>query len=88
MGSNYKTYKHKYYLMFMNYEDTLIETNFQKTEVSCILWKTIEDCIESIRPYNIEKKSLIMNIDNAINNYSILFRETNFSSYYTSKLDY
>jgi ADP-ribose pyrophosphatase YjhB (NUDIX family) len=88
MGSNYKTYKHKYYLMFMNYEDTLIETNFQKTEVSCILWKTIEDCIESIRPYNIEKKSLIMNIDNALNNYSILFRETNFSSYYTSKLDY
>lgn len=72
MGTNYKTYKHKYYLMYMNYEDTLMEFKFQKTEVSCLSWKSVEKCIECIRPYNIEKKSLITNIDYALHNYVII----------------
>jgi ADP-ribose pyrophosphatase YjhB (NUDIX family) len=72
MGSNFKSYKHRYYVMFMNYEDTLLETNFQKTEVSCVSWKTVEECIQSIRPYNIEKKTLIYGIDEMLNTYVIL----------------
>jgi len=72
MGSNYKTYKHKYYLMYMNYEDTLVDTNFQKTEVSCLAWKTIEHCIDSIRPYNVEKKCLIKDIDDSLQYYPVV----------------
>jgi ADP-ribose pyrophosphatase YjhB (NUDIX family) len=66
MGSNFKTYKHKYYLMYMNYADTMIKVNFQKSEVSCISWKTMEESVASIRPYNVEKKRLIKNTDNAL----------------------
>ncbi len=69
IGSNYKLYKHKYYLMFMEYNDTLNTNCFQKTEVSKMEWKTYEDCIGSIRPYNIEKKRVITNIHNCLKNY-------------------
>lgn len=65
MGSNYKSYKHKYYLMKMdrNIND---KKQFDKTEVSKIEWKTYNECIECIRPYNLEKKALIKNIYNCL----------------------
>lgn len=62
-GSNYKSYKHKYYIMFMNYENTLDMGEFEKTEVSKMEWKSYDECIECIRGYNIEKKRLITKID-------------------------
>ena len=46
-------------------------SNFQKTEVSKIKWKSLTSCLESIRPYNLEKKHLILNINNILNEYSI-----------------
>jgi ADP-ribose pyrophosphatase YjhB (NUDIX family) len=70
-GSNYKSYKHKYYLMYMKYDDTMVSTNFQKDEVSKMSWKKYEDCISCIRPYNLEKIRLITNINNALNKYSM-----------------
>jgi len=65
-GSNYKSYKHKYFLMYMNYKDTLDASNFQKSEVSKMEWKTIDECIGCIRPYNLEKIKLISNIDKCL----------------------
>ena len=66
MGSNYKTYKHKYYLMYVDnsYLTGLgdLTTRFQKSEVSKIEWKTYEECCECIRGYNLEKQRLITNI--------------------------
>ena len=41
--------------------------NFQKSEVSKLEWKTVEECISSIRPYNLEKKQLIININKRLN---------------------
>ena len=61
-GSNYKSYKHKYFLAFMDDNVDLLE-NFQLTEVSKLDWKSLEECLESIRPYNLEKKQLIININ-------------------------
>jgi 8-oxo-dGTP pyrophosphatase MutT (NUDIX family) len=66
IGSNYKIYKHKYYLMYMKYNDTLINDNFDTSEVSLMEWKTYEKCMEEIRPYNFEKKTLITNIENTL----------------------
>jgi 8-oxo-dGTP pyrophosphatase MutT (NUDIX family) len=70
-GSNYKSYKHKYYLNYMNYEDTLHMDNYEKSEVSKMEWKTFENCIESIRPYNLEKIKLITNVNNMLNTYQL-----------------
>jgi 8-oxo-dGTP pyrophosphatase MutT (NUDIX family) len=88
IGSNYKSYKHKYYLAYMNtdqftnasnYSSASFITqqssrvdnlqNFQRSEVSKIAWKTCEECIELIRPYNLEKKQLIMNINKVLTDY-------------------
>lgn len=71
MGSNYKSYKHKYYLMYMDYMKSLHSHRFAKDEVSSMDWKTYEDCIQCIRPYNLEKKRLITNIEQALNKYII-----------------
>ena len=61
-GSNYKSYKHKYFLTFFDYgnsEVPIIESN----EISETKWKPYTECIASIRPYNLEKKRMLSNID-------------------------
>ena len=45
--------------------------NYQVTEVSKIEWKTLDNCIESIRPYNLEKKKLITNINKVLEEYRL-----------------
>lgn len=68
-GSNYKSYRHKYFLMYMNYsESPELKTSFQRNEVSQIAWKSIDECIEIIRPYNLEKKRMIQNVDFCLKN--------------------
>ena len=72
IGSNHKSYKHKYYLAYMDKpENTNTLANFQKTEVSKMEWKTLDDCLESIRPYHLEKKQLIMNINKVLQEYRL-----------------
>ena len=70
IGTNHKSYKHKYFLAFMNLIDNPLE-NFQKTEVSKLEWKTIDECLEAIRPYNLEKKLLITNINKVLQEYRL-----------------
>jgi len=66
IGSNYKTYKHKYYLMFMEFDASNIIANYDDSEVSLMEWKTFKNCLETIRPYNLEKKKLITRIENTL----------------------
>jgi len=70
VGSNYKSYKHKFSLGFMRENNDLLN-NYQKTEVSKIAWKTYDECINSIRPYHLEKKQMLSNINNMLENYRI-----------------
>jgi len=65
-GSNYKSYKHKYFVSYIHYEDTLILDKYERSEVSKMEWKTYNECLEIIRPYNLEKKRLITNVNNAL----------------------
>ena len=60
-GSNYKSYKHRYFLTWMNFDNA--EIKICSDEVSEIKWKTYTECISSIRPYNLEKKRMLLNID-------------------------
>jgi 8-oxo-dGTP pyrophosphatase MutT (NUDIX family) len=73
IGTNYKSYKHKYFLAYINesHDKEEILSNFQKTEVSKIEWKTLDECLESIRPYNLEKKHLIKNIYKVLQEYRL-----------------
>ena len=72
IGSNYKSYKHKYYLAYMK-ESDINKNNccVSNNEVSCIKWLNIDECIKVIRPYNLEKINIINKIDNIIHNYNL-----------------
>ena len=70
LGSNHKSYKHKYYLAYTNLESDVFP-NYQITEVSKLQWKTLPECLESIRSYNLEKKKLIVNINKVLEEYRL-----------------
>jgi 8-oxo-dGTP pyrophosphatase MutT (NUDIX family) len=61
-GSNYKSYKHKYYIKYMRYLDSLDLPSFQWSEVGKMEWKSYEDCKRTIRYYNLEKLRMIDSI--------------------------
>lgn len=69
-GSNFKSYKHKYYLAYV--KNKTDDTKYQKTEVSKIKWCTIEDANKLIRPYSKEKLKIINNFDNILKKYTLL----------------
>jgi len=58
VGSNFKSYKHKYFLAYMD-ENFSPETIFQTYEISKIEWVNIDKCASYIRKYNIEKIEII-----------------------------
>ena len=70
LGSNYKPYKHKYYLMKMDYHDS--DISFLSTEVSKVAWKSYEECMELIRFYNIEKKQMLTKIHFLLDNFMLI----------------
>ena len=70
IGTNHKAYKHKYFLACVKDKDIDLN-NYQKSEVSKIEWKSYDECINSIRPYNLEKKKLIKNINKVLEEYRL-----------------
>jgi ADP-ribose pyrophosphatase YjhB (NUDIX family) len=66
IGSNYKVYRHKYYLMNISYKNSLTVKTFQKSEVSGMEWKNFNECMSSIRSYNLEKKQMLGNVYNCL----------------------
>ena len=85
MGSNVKTYKHKYYIAYFplqneNELDPLSYSSlsanvhspkFQKTEVSKMAWFSFDECIQHIRPYNLEKINILRNLNNSLKEHEI-----------------
>jgi 8-oxo-dGTP pyrophosphatase MutT (NUDIX family) len=66
-GSNFKSYKHKYYLGYIeNGEDTVNLSKFQKEEVGNMEWKTLPAALGSIRDYHVERKDILRNVDAVI----------------------
>jgi 8-oxo-dGTP pyrophosphatase MutT (NUDIX family) len=70
-GSNLKSYKHKYFLTRLNYNDSINDKNYQKSEIGNMKWFTYEQCLEKIRFYNIDKINLLLSINKLIENYNI-----------------
>jgi len=70
IGTNLKAYKHKYFLAYIK-DNSIDLNNFQKTEVSKLEWKSYIECINSIRPYNLEKKKLITNINKVLQEFRL-----------------
>jgi 8-oxo-dGTP pyrophosphatase MutT (NUDIX family) len=76
MGSNYRHYKHTYFLAVMT--NKLSYKNFQISEVSNIEWKNLDNCISSIREYHFEKIRLIKKVDQIFKSLHFPFLEQTF----------
>lgn len=61
-GSNLKSYKHRYFLCYIDYKNTINTDNYQKSEIGDMKWFEIHDVMDKIRVYNIEKINLIKRI--------------------------
>ena len=70
IGSNHKSYKHRYFLAYTDKTDDDLY-NYQQSEVSKIEWKTLDECLDAIRPYHLEKKQLIKNINKVLEEYRL-----------------
>jgi 8-oxo-dGTP pyrophosphatase MutT (NUDIX family) len=69
-GSNYKSYKHKYFVAYM---DRSLEpvAPYQQTEVSKIEWKKFTNAYDSIRPYNLEKLDVLTRVNKMLDKYRL-----------------
>ena len=65
-GSNYNSYRHKYYLCYVSANDSVQKHLYQKSEVSALCWKSYEESMKSIRPYNLEKKKVLKNVHDCL----------------------
>jgi 8-oxo-dGTP pyrophosphatase MutT (NUDIX family) len=69
MGSNYKSYKHKYFLNYMDYTESMDHSFEPNTEVSKLEWKTLQECLDCIRVYNEEKRDMIRRVHKCLTEY-------------------
>lgn len=69
-GSNYKSYKHKYYLAYMDDNKDSLQ-GYQTTEVSKMDWKNIDEAVKCIRPYNLEKIDVITRVNKLLSDYKL-----------------
>lgn len=60
VGTNLKSYKHKYFVAFCSHHAAL--DAFQRSEVSRLEWKTLDQCLASIRSYHLEKKEVVLQV--------------------------
>ena len=72
-GSNYKSYKHKYYVAFCKNSNSVQMNAYQTSEVSSMQWFSFEDCNKNIRPYNLEKKRMLSKINKTLNYYRFFY---------------
>lgn len=70
-GSNFKSYKHKYYLGYIENSANIDLSQFQRDEVGDISWKTLDECNRGIRDYHVERKNMLQNVDMTIRNLKI-----------------
>ena len=70
IGSNYKCYKHKYFVAKSN--QSLPHSPFQESEVSDLKWFTYEEALHAIRPYNVERKQILTMVHSMLEEYDVL----------------
>lgn len=68
-GSNYKSYKHKYFVARSS--KSIQKRHHQESEVSNIEWFTYEEAMNKIRPYNVERKNILMLVHSMLEEYNV-----------------
>jgi 8-oxo-dGTP pyrophosphatase MutT (NUDIX family) len=66
-GSNYKSYKHKYFIA--RSDNSSQKHEYQENEVSDLQWFTYEEAMSKIRDYNVERKEVLTMIHSMLEDY-------------------
>lgn len=66
VGSNRKTYSHKY---FLAYAPALVTGQIQVAEVNKMEWKSLSQCLSDIRSYSYSKKKVISAVEHLLQTY-------------------
>ncbi len=78
-GSNDVFYKHIYYVA-CHKQGSIIETQLsnpeQMAEIGELNWFTAKQALELFRPYDVEKRALLMRLDNVLTNYQFTEEQT------------
>jgi 8-oxo-dGTP pyrophosphatase MutT (NUDIX family) len=75
-GSNNIHYRHKYFVgCIMNIKDTVNpnSSEIMRREIGSLEWLSQEQALEKIRPYNVEKREVILHVSSILRNYCPLF---------------
>jgi 8-oxo-dGTP pyrophosphatase MutT (NUDIX family) len=70
MGSDMKCYKQKYFLAMVDL-DKKPKKAHDIMEVGLMKWMSFNECIRTIRPYNLEKIGIVRKINNILSRYRI-----------------
>lgn len=70
MGSDMKCYKQKYFLAMVDL-DKKPKKAHDIMEVGLMKWMSFDECIRTIRPYNLEKIGIVRKINNILSRYQI-----------------
>jgi len=70
MGSDMKCYKQKYFLAMVDL-DKKPKKAHDIMEVGLMKWMAFDECIQTIRPYNLEKIGIVRKINNILSRYQI-----------------
>ena len=71
IGSNFKSYKHKYFVAVVQNE-LQPTSEFERSEVSKLKWMPYDACVKKIRPYNVEKIKMLSRIHSVLTTYRII----------------
>jgi ADP-ribose pyrophosphatase YjhB (NUDIX family) len=71
VGSNIKSYKHKYYLAVLVGNKIPLNA-IQYSEISKISWLSYEESLDTIRDYSIEKKKILCDVNKLLCNCKII----------------
>jgi len=74
-GSNHIDYCHKYFICLYNSSKEIVYDNsnkFMAQEIGDLGWFTLDECLNKIRPENIEKKEVLLRAISLLRNYSPL----------------
>ena len=71
VGSNLKSYKHKYFVAMIHATDVPVST-FERSEVSKLKWLSYDDCVKKIRPYNIEKTKMLQKLHSILTTFCVI----------------
>ena len=71
IGSNFKSYKHKYFVAIFDDDIEKIDHQYQTSEISKVTWNNYDNSIKIFRDYNLEKKQVLKKVYKVLNDYRL-----------------